>query len=450
MGSWAQERSVSEMTDSGYRKRLVEDLPRWREAGWVTAEGEREILASLETRRPAFGLAAIVGLLGALLLGAGVVAFVGANWEQMPRIVRFGLLVAAMAVAYGVAAMLAAREMRIFAEAALLVAGLVFAGAIALVGQTYHLSGDFADAILLWEIGVLGAALFTGSATLTVLALVGAGYWTWLNVVDLAIVPHWASFALILIGAAVAVRLGSHYTRLVGVVALAFWIAVNLVGIAMRHDWSPFEMLAVATTIALLFWAIGSCLATFSTWKDVAAFGHAMLWPGIGAALLAVGILQTAPNDRFGDASTDQWALVAAAATIALTALVAVARQRRGIATIDAVGAVAIALAAIAYVYFQPEDRMAARLLGGVIVIGAALWAINNGQTGPQRVGKTTGLAAFGIEIIYLYVVTIGTLMDTALAFLVGGVLFIALAYGLFRIDRRLGRRVEAAAEASP
>jgi hypothetical protein len=39
--------------------------------------------------------------------------------------------------------------------------------------------------------------------------------------------------------------------------------------------------------------------------------------------------------------------------------------------------------------------------------------------------------------------------MDTALAFLLGGILFIALAYGLFRIDRRLGRGGETA-EASP
>ena len=438
------------MTDGGYRKRLVDDLPRWREAGWVTAEGETAILASVETRRSAFGLAAIVGTLGALLLGAGVVAFVGANWEYMPRIVRFGLLVAAMAAAYGVAGLLAAREMRIFAEAALLVAGLVFAAAIALVGQTYHLSGDFADAVLLWEIGILGAALFTGSATLTVLALAGVGYWTWLNVVDLEVVPHWASLALTVIGATVAVRLGSHYTRLVAVVALAFWIAVNFVGFSIQNDWSPFEMLAVATTIALLFWAIGSVLATFSTWQAVAAFGYAMLWPGIGAVLLAVGILQTAPDDRFTDMTTDQWVPIAIAVMAAVAVLAVVAWRRRGISTVDAAGAVAIGLAAIAYVYFQPEEQMAARLIGGIIVIGAALWAINNGQTGPQRVGKTTGLVAFGIEIIYLYVVTIGTLMDTALAFLVGGVLFIALAYGLFHVDRRLGRGGAIAGEASP
>jgi uncharacterized membrane protein len=436
------------ITDGGYRKRLADDLPRWRDAGWVTAEGGAAILAEVEGRRSSFGLAAIMGVLGALLIGAGVIAFVGANWEFMPRIVRFGLLVAAMAVAYGAAALLAARELRVFSEAALLVAGLVFAAAIALVGQTYHLSGEFSDAVLLWEVGVVGAALLTGSATLTVLALAGAGYWAWLNVVELDYVPHWGSLIFILIGGAVAVWTGARYTRLVAVLALAFWIAVNLIGYAIRVDWSPFETFAAATAIALLFWAVGSVGATVSSREELADFGHAMLWPGIAAVLMAVGVLQTAPDLDRGEGA-EHWILLGSAALIAVTALVALAWQRKGIALVDAVGAVAIGLAAMAFAYAPPEDDTLARLIGGIIVLGAAVWAINLGQSSPQRVGKKTGLAAFGIEVIYLYVVTLGTLMETATAFLGGGVLFIALAYTLFRIDRRLSRRRDKA-EAAP
>lgn len=435
------------MMDGSYRKRLAEDLPRWREAGWVTAEGTTAILGSVEGRRSSFGLAAIMGVLGALLLGAGVVAFVGANWEFMPRIARFGLLVAAMAIAYGAAAMLAARELRVFSEAALLVAGLVFAAAIALVGQTYHLSGEFSDAVLLWEVGVLGAALLTGSAALTALALAGAGYWAWLNVVDLGYVPHWMSLIFILIGSAIALRIGSHYTRLLAVLTLAFWIALNLIGYAIRVDWSPFETFAVATVIALLFWAIGSAVATFSSRKELAAIGYAMLWPGIAAVLIAVGVLQTAPDWDRGDGG-DQWIILGGLALIAVTALAALAWQRRGLTLVDAAGAIAIGLAAMAFAYMPPGDQMAARLIGGIIVLGAAVWAINLGQSGPQRVGKKTGLAAFGVEVIYLYIVTLGTLMDTAAAFLVGGILFILLAYALFRVDRRLSHKPDAVPEA--
>lgn len=437
------------MNDGGYRKRLVRDLPRWREAGWVTPAGESAILQSLEGERSAISLAAIVGMLGALLLGAGVVAFVSANWELMPRLVRFGLLVAALAVAYGTAAVLARRETSLFSEAALLVAGCVFAAAIALVGQTYHLAGDFADAVLLWEIGMIGAALLTGSTTLTVLAIVGAGYWAWLNVVDLGVVPHWESLIAIVICVVIALRWDSRYARLIAVLTMGFWIAVNLVGFAIRLEWSPFEMLGAAAAVALVFWATGSALTTLTARDAISGFGHDMLWPGIAALLLAVGILQ-ADIDGYGRSDTDQWLLIAGVALAAAALLTLVAWRRGGITIVDGLGAVAIGLAAIAFVAIAPDDSLTGRLVGGAIVLGAALWAINNGQTGPQRVGKTTGLAAFGIEIIYLYVVTLGTLMDTALAFLVGGILFIVLAYGLFRIDRRLGSQTSPPVESGP
>ena len=154
------------MRDAGYRKRLAADLPRWLDAGWLSADGAAAILASTNSgRRATFGLAAILGTLGALLLGLAVIAFVGSQWDAVPRIVRFGLIVAAMLIAYTAAFEFDRRGLRIFAEAGVLAAGIIFAAGIALVGQTYHLSGDFAGAVLLFEAGVLAAALAVGLAS---------------------------------------------------------------------------------------------------------------------------------------------------------------------------------------------------------------------------------------------------------------------------------------------
>src|SRR5688572_17459677 len=119
------------MTDNGYRKRLAADLPKWLDAGWVTREGATQILGSAGgERRATFGVAAILGTLGALLLGLGVVAFVGSSWEETPRIFRLALILAAMVVASAAAFEFGRRDLRIFAEAGMLAAGLVYAGAI--------------------------------------------------------------------------------------------------------------------------------------------------------------------------------------------------------------------------------------------------------------------------------------------------------------------------------
>jgi uncharacterized membrane protein len=435
------------MTDGAYRKRLAQDLPRWREAGWVSSEGASAILASLQGRSSAFGLAAIVGLLGGLLLGVGFLAFIAANWSSMPRIVRFEILLAALAAAYTAAGMLAARELRAFSEAALLVAGLLFAASIALVGQTYHLAGDFSGALMLWDIGILGAALVTGSSTLTVLGLAGAGYWTWVSAADYGIAPTWNTLGFVLAGTALALRIGSLQARRVAVAALGVWIGVNIVGVGERYDWTANEALAAGSAAALWFWAVGSVSAS-STSRPLAALGHTMLWPGIAAFLVVAGIVQTATF--WGETAAESRLALALCALgmIAVAALSAIAVVRRGARPIDAAGAVVVGVATIALSYWEPEHEMAGRLAGGIVVLAAALWAVNMGQTGPQRVGKSTGLAAFGAEVIYLYVVTLGTLIDTALAFLLGGVLFIALAFGLYRLDRRLA--AEYAAETPP
>src|SRR5919205_440906 len=168
--------------ESSYRKRLAQDLPRWREHGWVTADGATAILASVEDERPGMGLSAVIATLGAVLFGVGVIALVAANWELIPRLLRFGMLVGALAAAYAAAAVLHKRDAPAFAEAAMLIAGLIFAGAIA----------------------CLAAALFARSSAMTLLALVGSAYWTVLATSGLDAPPHWGGLALVLVGGAVA------------------------------------------------------------------------------------------------------------------------------------------------------------------------------------------------------------------------------------------------------
>jgi uncharacterized membrane protein len=427
------------MNDAGYRKRLAADLPKWLDAGWVTADNGAAILASIGTgRRATFGVAAILGTLGALLLGLGVLAFVGANWEEMPRLVRLGLIVLAMIVAYGAAFEFDRRDLRIFAEAGVLAAALVYAGAIALVGQTYHMSGDFAGAILLFEVGVLGAALFTGSPTLTVVALVAAGYWAWLATFDNHVVPHWESLAAILVGIFVATVQSSHYGRIVAVLAFMYWAAMTIFGFATNLDWTFAGGMMVFATAALAIWSFGAAVATFNRLPRFDALGEAVLWPGLFAILVSVGALQLVEHPSIGEQETLYAALALGGVAVVLTGL---AWLRKGLNLIDLVAVVAIGAGSIAFAMHVPNVELWAQVAGGVIVVVASLWAVSLGQSGRHPIGKTIGLVAFGVEVIYLYIRTFGTLLDTAFAFLLGGVLFIALSFLLYRVDRMLARR---------
>ncbi|MEJ0012685.1 MAG: DUF2157 domain-containing protein [Bauldia sp.] len=437
------------MQDAAYRKRLAADLPKWLDAGWVNADGAAAILATagdydgdVRSGRAAFGLSAILGTLGALLVGLAVLAWVGAQWEAVPRIARFVLIVAAMFVAYAAAFQFDRRKLRIFAEAGVLAGGLIYAGAIALIGQTYHLAGDFAGAVMLFEAGILGAALFTGSPTMTVLGLVGAGYWTWLATGESHIQPHWPSLAAIAIGVLVSTVQNSHYGRIVAVIAAMYWVALTIFGFGDAHQWTfaGGAMLYVAASFAI--WSLGAALAGFRGTR-VGALGEAILWPGLFAVLLTLGLLQGADHPMHAGEDDLVPALVAAGAAVLL---VAFAFTRKVVTVTDVAAVAVLSLGAIAFAFVQPPEDLVRNVIGGVLVVLASLWAVTLGQSGRHPIGKSIGLVAFGLEVIYLYVFTIGSRLDTALAFLVGGVLFIALSFVLFRIDRILTRRATAAA----
>jgi uncharacterized membrane protein len=445
------------MLEGLYRRRLAADLPNWRERGWVTAEGAAAILASLESGRSAIGLSAVVAVLGAVLFGLGVVAFVGANWEDMPRLVRFILLILAMALAYLIAGALAKRAMPALADAAVLFAGLVFAAAIALVGQTYHLAGDFADAVLLWIIGALGAAALTRSVSATVMALAGACYWT--SIVSGApdavwyrseAMPHWAGLAPILAGGAIALALDSRFARLAFVAALAYWIGLAVYVSLFAFDWSAGGAFALAATAALAFWALGSFLATGIAGPRLALLGYDFLWPSIAVFLAMLWGLQIAAY--FGEtAGRGGWIGTSIALVIVATLLAFAASLRGDPRIVHAAAVPALGAATLAFAVWHGEDAVLPRLAIAAIILAAALWAVGLGQTGREHVGKKTGLVAFGAEIFYAYVVTFGTLMDTAVAFLLGGLLFIGLSVLLLRVDRWLRRpSPPAGTEATP
>ncbi|MEO8668935.1 MAG: DUF2157 domain-containing protein [Bauldia sp.] len=433
------------MHDGAYARRLAEDLPKWRQAGWVTEGGAVAIRAGAGAgagaKRSAFGMAAIVGTIGALLTGLGVIAFVAANWEGMPRIYRFGVLILALALAYVAAGAFQTRGFRVFSEAALLIAGLVFAAAIALIGQTYHLAGDFSGAIMLWEAGMIVAALLTGSSVLTMLAVIGGGYWVWLSTVENNILPHWPSLAVILLGGAIATVLNAQYSRLVAILAFGFWVAVTTIAYATHFNLPFTGTLALLATAALAVWAIGAALATFDPQSRVGGLGLDMQWPALAAMLAALGLEQTV--GLWGDTHQAQaWVMPAFILGVAAVLLASYGYMRRSLSAIEPIAVAVISVAAIGFALWTPPSDLQERLAGGAIVLVAALWVTSLGQTAQHR-GKTLGLFAFGAEILYLYVVTLGTQIDTALAFLAGGVLFIALAYGLFRLDRFMTRRAD-------
>ncbi len=147
-------------------KRTLKDVKRWQQQGWISDDGAAAIARDLQSSANPFGTAGALAILGAVLIGFAAMSFVAANWQDMSRLARIGLLFAGLWASYSAAGFLATRNMERFANAATLIGVGFFGACIMLIAQMFHIEGNPPDAVLMWGAGALlaGAALSSTAA----------------------------------------------------------------------------------------------------------------------------------------------------------------------------------------------------------------------------------------------------------------------------------------------
>lgn len=126
---------------AGYRARLEADLDRWIADGLVPAESRAAILDRASTGRR-LDAGAALAVIGALLAGVAVIAFIAANWGAIPRLGRFAMIQAAFLSVVGAGAWTGWRGQPMARNTLLALAALVYAAAIGLTGQIFDVAGN--------------------------------------------------------------------------------------------------------------------------------------------------------------------------------------------------------------------------------------------------------------------------------------------------------------------
>lgn len=162
MGQWQR------WTDGiARRHRLV----TWRREGALDAstfERARQLLGPVPDATQWRRFLDQLGLwLGVVLLGAGAICLIAANWEQLGKFARLYGMQAVLVGAVVAAAWLGIA--RIAGQAALLLASVLLGGLLALVGQTYQTGADTWELFALWAVLALPWALAGRNAALWLL-----------------------------------------------------------------------------------------------------------------------------------------------------------------------------------------------------------------------------------------------------------------------------------------
>ena len=156
---------------------LPAEVEHWRASGIISGEQARDILGSYDfpeaAEAPRNRLVTVLLIMGAVLVGLGVILFVAANWQEIPSGVKLAMMFIGVPVIYGAGFLLRYRfDYPRMGTALIFLGCIAYGAAIHLVAQTYHIPVNHPNLVLYWFLGVLPLAYVVRSQPVLVLALV--------------------------------------------------------------------------------------------------------------------------------------------------------------------------------------------------------------------------------------------------------------------------------------
>ena len=415
------------MWGSLYTKRLTQDLDQWVAKGWVTSDNANAIRASLDNGHAASRLPTIISILGAILIGFAAMAFVAANWQDMSKALRLGLLFAAMGATYGIAIWTLLKKWTGFGETALLIGTGLFGANIMLIGQMYHLPSDFSAGMLAWGLGAAVTAWAVRSRSALIASQLIFLSWFFNDVfsetLQLTYLLPWLATTVL------AFRINWAPAKHMTMLGLLAWLLGNVPVLTDMFALGPWEALTTVTFLLTLAW-----IAAIR--GEASGFPFARTAQAYLSISVVVVLWFTQVADELVASHTT---LTALALTIPLT-LAAATFALRNIPQLKPLDILAFgALPALPLLagFTMNEESGPVLWIMAPLILGLSIWLVTLGARQLNRFLVNLGFAAFGAEALFLYFETFGTLLDTAAFFLIGGVFLIAGAFLLQRMRQR-------------
>jgi len=177
------------------------DIQKLHDAGLITDEQRQKIIGHFQLKEDGGNFLAIVSLIGAVLIAAGITLLIAAHWNEIPRGVKIaaGLLLllgfhaggwwlrkgggaASSPASSATGASQPQGKYRKTGEALHLIGSGLFLANIALIGQIYNIVSRPPNAFLLWWVGIAALPWLLRSKAQHVLLLLAFGIWFGLEV----------------------------------------------------------------------------------------------------------------------------------------------------------------------------------------------------------------------------------------------------------------------------
>jgi uncharacterized membrane protein len=373
-------------------------LSRWRRVGLIDEATESSIrnYERAEAQPSGRRWQVILALLmGGILLGAGVLLFVAAHWEDVSPGWRLAMVLSMLAM-FHVAGVVAQERFAGFATTMHALGTIATGAAIALVGQIFNMQEHWPAAVMLWALSALAGWWLLGDQFQQTLALLLLPAW---------LISEWIYRASVYDGSNV------YLTRMIAVLA-----AVYLTAFLHSRRRVVFGILFGVAGVTLI-----GCIRTLADgwgYYNYNHFGHRWGFLSMPLCVTAVAILLLSLG--YGWYVSKQ--SLVPAGVVALTAFVLPWAQSIVSETFNG------------NTWRHSEANLAAYALVAAVSVFLAWWGVREGS----KALVNYGIAAFALTVMWFYFSNVMDKLGRSLGLIMLGVLFLAGGWMLETMRRKL------------
>lgn len=208
--------------------------------------------------------AIVVSVIGALLIGLGIIMMLAYNWQQLPRFLRIVLALLPMAVMQVLVVLGFARKWQSDAwrEATALLWALTVGATVAMISQIYHISGNLENFTLIWACLIIPVLFFTQAVTVVGVYLGILLAWATTSQLNDGVgILFWPMAALVLWPLYKAMRTNIYGARAIWMQWLTALAFVAALGITLEKYVPGLWIVLYSSAFAVLYMFGGSRLA---------------------------------------------------------------------------------------------------------------------------------------------------------------------------------------------
>ena len=427
---------------------LAREIGEWQAEGLISTSQAERICARYGIDFNArdgrsFGYRLLI-VLGYLFVGLALITLLSANWEEIPRMLRMGALVALTLAVNGLALLRYRRGEEGGATALFFLGALIYGASIMLIAQIYHLGEHYPDGIYWWMLGTLPMALLLESRSIMLLASALAIVW-FLVEAELGYLPRSFPLFLLALGWFVVYAKASNLLFLLLLASLLIWCE-HLLG-WYAGDARLFDMDAPRLTFGVGFLV---CCFALSNWLAARAKPHLRsygalldLWSlRLGMVVLLLFSFDSVWWEYIGWARRS--ATLNGATILLFSSLTLILHYLSGSKRLNALAAVAVYLALFlpALLWAGREHTLILQVVDNLLLIGFGIWLIVHGIAQSISHHFYLGVATILITGLLRYMDLVGDYLGTALLFLLFAVilLFSARYWRLRHARQETGR----------